>query len=307
MAKRLFFGHHYVRNGPAPGASASPERLRKQIEALLDGGWEFLTCGEIAGRMVGGRPLPERVASISFDDGLKDQYVNAFPILKELGVPATFFIITCTLKDELPPVIGFQILIDRIGVERMVLEVLPDAFAGTPYLDLLDPDRYDASGRKMGEPPEMRRIKWMFNHWPSQAFKRDMLAEMFRRCLGESAQGTMAREWFMSAEDICELQKAGMEIGSHSVTHPPFDVSGLAEIMTELVESASKIGETTGHSPVSFAWPFGGRFRPAVQELAGRFYSSAWNYFSALTTMPEGDYRFTNVPRLHEAKILPEL
>ncbi|MBI4122657.1 MAG: polysaccharide deacetylase family protein [Parcubacteria group bacterium] len=256
MAKRLFFGHHYVRNGLAPGANASPEQLRKQIKALLNGGWEFLTCGEVAGRMVGGRPLPERVASISFDDGLKDQYVNAFPILEELGIPATFFIIACTLKGELP---------------------------------------------------EMRRIKWMFNHWPSQAFKRDMLAEMFRRCLGEGAQGTMAMEWFMSAEDIRELQKAGMEIGSHSATHPPFDVSGLAEIKTELVESASEIGETTGRSPISFAWPFGGRFRPAVQELAGRFYLSAWNYFSALTAMPEGDYRFTNIPRLHEAKILPEL
>lgn len=306
MGKVWHLGYHYIRNGNAPGPNCTPERLRKQIAALQDEGYEIITCGEVAKRLHKGRPLPEKHATLSFDDGLKDQYTTTFSILKECGVPATFFYITCALDGRLPPVIGFQILIELFGAERLEKEILPKVFRGTPYLDLLDPQRYDASGRKMGEAPEFRRIKWMFNHWPSQAFKQEKLDEIFAEYIGEGIQERYAREWFMSGNDLRELTAAGMEIASHTVTHPALDVTGIADIEQELITSQRRLSDEVGLAVSSLAWTFGGQFRLAARQIAGRYYSSAWNFLSALNEMPETVYSdFTDIPRLHEQAFLP--
>ena len=298
---------HYIRDGKAPGPNCTPDRLRWQIGALRAEGYEFLTCGEITNRLLENRTLPEKHVTLSFDDGLADQYTTAFPILKELGVPATFFCITCALDGELPPVIGFQILIERLGPRRLETEILPKAFQGTPYLDLLDPKRYDVSGRKMGEPPELRRIKWAFNHWPPQAFKREKLDELFAEYLGEGSQERCVREWFMSDEQLREMAGAGMEIGSHTRTHHALDVTGLEDIEQELEASRRRLRkEVSGAAARSFAWPFGGDFRPAARKLAANWYESAWNFRSALTKMPEGVYDdLTDIPRLNEQVFSP--
>lgn len=303
----LHLGYHYVRDGKAPGPTCTPERLRRQITVLKEEGYEFLTCGEITKRLLENRTLPEKHVTLSFDDGLADQYATAFPILKELEVPATFFYITCALDGELPPVIGFQILIDRLGPKRLETEILPKAFAGTPYLDLLDHSRYDASGRKMGESPELRRIKWMFNHWPSQTFKREKLDELFAAYLGEGSQERFVREYFMSGEQLREMAGEGMEIASHTNTHPALDVTGLGDIEQELAASRRRLRkEVSGAAARSFAWPFGGDFRPAARKLAANWYESAWNFRSALTQMPKGVYDdITDIPRLNEQVFLP--
>lgn len=305
--ENLHLGYHYVREGKAPGPNCSPNRLRVQIEALLRDGYEIFTCGEVARRLRQDKSLPEKHATLSFDDGLKDQYTTAFPILREFGVPATFFYITCALENELPPVIGFQILIDQLGAERLEQEILPTVFKGTPYVDLLDPARYDVSGRKVGELPEVQRIKWMFNHWPSQAFKRDRLAEMFSRYIGDDSQGRFAAEWFINKNELLEMQQAGMEIASHSDTHPPLDISGFVEIEQEAQISKQKLFDLLGRSVETFGWTFGGQFREDTKRVVGRSYTTAWNFFSIIEAMPDQPYAdFLDIPRLHEQLFLPE-
>ena len=42
----------------------------------------------------GGKPLPERSVLITFDDGLKNNYTIAFPILQSLNMPAAIFLTT---------------------------------------------------------------------------------------------------------------------------------------------------------------------------------------------------------------------
>lgn len=305
----LHLGYHYVRDSKAPGPNCSPNRLRAHLVELKKNGYEFITHGEIARLILAQRPMPQKCALLSFDDGVKDQYTTAFPILKEFGIRATFNYITCVLGGKLPPVIGFQILIDKFGAERIEKEILPEVFKGTPYMDLLDHKRYDVSERKVGEPMEMRRIKWMFNHFPSQAFKRDKINEMFSRFVGEGAQEEIVKDWFMTKEELVEMARVGMEITSHSHTHPPFDISGKEEIKYELSESKKILDNLFGKTTESFCWPFGGYYSEAVKQLvADAGYFSAWNFSSPLIKMPEDPYKnIYDIPRLNEMRFLPDI
>jgi peptidoglycan/xylan/chitin deacetylase (PgdA/CDA1 family) len=307
--KALHLGYHYVRDvreGEAPGPNCPPERLRAQIEFLIDNRYEFLTCGEIAKRLINGLPLPPRHVTLSFDDGLIDHQTTVAPILRQYGVPATFFYITCALDGELSPVIGFQILIEILGAERLKREVLPEVFKGTPYLDLLNPMLYDATGKKIGEPIELRRIKWMFNHWPSQEFKRDCIALMFEEFVGKGTEEQYAKRWFMQEEELLILRRDGMEIGAHTHTHPPFDIAGCAEVSVECRESQEVLESVTGDYVTTFAWPFGGQFREEVVAKVSGYFNSAWNFYSGLTHMPQNVYgNLYNIPRLNEAVFDP--
>ena len=49
-----------------------------------------------------GEPLPARVFVVTFDDGYDSIYHHAWPILKELSVPATVFVVTSFLDAERP-------------------------------------------------------------------------------------------------------------------------------------------------------------------------------------------------------------
>ena len=54
----------------------------------------ILTLRELDDRLQAGAPWKEPAALVTFDDGYRDNFEEAVPILKELNVPATFFIPT---------------------------------------------------------------------------------------------------------------------------------------------------------------------------------------------------------------------
>jgi peptidoglycan/xylan/chitin deacetylase (PgdA/CDA1 family) len=75
------------------GAFTTPKRFRKQMAYLRKLGIASYTASEMIERFLNDGRFPERAISITFDDGWKDNYTNAFPILKEYGVKATIFLV----------------------------------------------------------------------------------------------------------------------------------------------------------------------------------------------------------------------
>lgn len=71
----------------------SPERFRGDIELLRESGFQFVTVADLA-KLAGGERLPPGYVTLSFDDGMQDNYAVALPILQDLGVPATVYVIS---------------------------------------------------------------------------------------------------------------------------------------------------------------------------------------------------------------------
>lgn len=77
----------------------SPFRFSEQMRWLKEKGYTVLTLDEaMKGLSMG--TLPERAVLITFDDGYRDNYENAFPVLGREALPATVFPVTSFVRGE---------------------------------------------------------------------------------------------------------------------------------------------------------------------------------------------------------------
>lgn len=84
--------YHHV--SPKPGlVTCSPENFRAQMAWLARHGWHTLSTTAFAECLVTG-VIPKKSVLITFDDGYLDNWVYAYPVLKEFGQRATLFLIT---------------------------------------------------------------------------------------------------------------------------------------------------------------------------------------------------------------------
>lgn len=82
------------------GAFTAPLKFEKQILYLKKKGFEFYTASELVKFYLANGEFPPKAISITFDDGWKDNYTNAFPILKKYSAKATIFLVpSCVGKN----------------------------------------------------------------------------------------------------------------------------------------------------------------------------------------------------------------
>ena len=86
--------YHSVDPSEANEVIISPEKLREELTFIKDSGYTTLTMSELNDYILNNAPIPEKSIVITFDDGYADNYANAFPILKELDIKATIFVIS---------------------------------------------------------------------------------------------------------------------------------------------------------------------------------------------------------------------
>jgi len=70
-----------------------PHILEEQIKTLISGGYNFMTNSELADVLDGKANLPSNPILLTFDDGYRDFYTDAYPILKKYNVKATEYVI----------------------------------------------------------------------------------------------------------------------------------------------------------------------------------------------------------------------
>lgn len=88
--------YHSV-NPPAsynmPMLTVSPRTFEKQMRFLREHNYNVITLEALANLIRGKKRIPSKTLTITLDDGYRDSYTHAFPILKKYQMPATIFII----------------------------------------------------------------------------------------------------------------------------------------------------------------------------------------------------------------------
>jgi peptidoglycan/xylan/chitin deacetylase (PgdA/CDA1 family) len=153
---------------PAARTATDPFTFRQQMRFLMTAGCNPTDLSQVVGWLRDGVRPPDKTVIITFDDGLRDFYTHAFPVLQEHSFSATVF--------------------------------LPTGFIGT-------------SRRSFNK---IECLTW---------------------------------------SEVREMRKAGIQFGSHTVSHPQLAELPRVEVMRELAVSKAEIERHLGESVVAFAYP----------------------------------------------------
>lgn len=209
--------------------------------------------------MIGPGDLPDivargtgRYALITFDDGYRDNYEVAFPILKAEGVAATFFIATGFVDTPRLPWWDEIAWMVRTS-QRRSIDMRGWLDAPVP---LDEPDREGA----------VRTLLRGFKAAPADAADRYLAA--VADATGSGRCGVDARDLWMTWEMVREMRAAGMTIGGHTSAHIVLARASADRQREEILACGRRLSDETGDPMYYFSYPVGGRqsFTPATRE-----------------------------------------
>lgn len=210
--------------------------------------------------------LPARAACITFDDGYANNATEALPVLRQLGLCATFFVASGFLD-------GGRMWNDTI-IELVRRSPLPWLDAGAAGLDALP--LTDLAARRRAIATLIGRLKYL------PLAQRALIVEQ----LALAARCALPDDLMMRSSQVKALRHAGMEIGGHTVHHPILATLDEAAARAEIVGGKQALENLLGAPVPLFAYPNGG---PGTDFLARDVaLVRAAGFEGAVTTAPGG-------------------
>jgi len=247
--------YHRIADVAAPGmefdpgvVSATPEMFERQMRHVAR---EFTVIGmpDLHEHLTTGRRLPERPALITFDDGYRDNYDAAFPVLRAMGLPAVIFLVTGAIGtdrvmwwDELSYLLGRT---DRSRAE----------------LPLAGPRTVATTADRAAVRTEMLRL---LKAVPDVA--RATAMDDLRVALDVPAPRPRT-PLFMGWDEVEHLVANGVECQPHTVDHPLLIRVDAERARAEVARSAAEIVARTGRPARAFAYPNGDYDATTLQAL----------------------------------------
>jgi peptidoglycan/xylan/chitin deacetylase (PgdA/CDA1 family) len=289
----LVVGYHRVveefeaeARGYIPSMLISQATLEKQLDWI---GREFeFVDPDMMGKWLNGERSRggKRVAVVTFDDGYRDVYEHAFPILRRKGIPALVFVVT--------GLVGTQDLQIHDALYLVLRGVLGRVARGELSWDMLvraaDVELVESGdpGRTPVEPYALMRRLFTTQ---SQRSLRALIARLQHHSgvSRDVPSGMRMLTWEM----LAEMQNAGVRIGSHTVSHALLTNESAEFVADQLSQSQRVLSEKLGGRAAHFAYP-DGRFNRWTAEAVAEA-----GYRYAYTICQHRDARFPNltIPR----------
>jgi len=220
----------------------------------------FVTLDDIGEHIVSGKRFDKPVAAVTFDDGYRDVYEHAYPVLKRKGIPAGVFVVT-----------------DLVGrpfwqVHDRLYHLMTKAFA-----------TWNDPQREIAGLFHALRLPAACLTWNRLAANNPMLAVtsilpelplVEVRRLMDALEATVGNGFCdvpltLNWAELAEMNKAGITIGSHTKSHVSLPTEAPDVVVEELAGSKRQLERYLGKPVDHFAYP-GGQFTPAIVEAVRR-------------------------------------
>jgi len=246
-----------------------------------------VSMAQVAAWLERGDTLPQNALAVTVDDGYRDFYQVAYPVLGEYGIPATVYLVSEFLDRKL------WLWVDQVRYAFLQGKALP-ADLGTPL------------AREQAALEMVEAVKRLPNAERLRLLAR--LPDQLQTCLPREAPPEYEPlRW----DEVREMAAGGIEFGAHSRTHPVLSrVVGAEELAREIAGSKRQIEQHLDRPVDHFCYPHGSNedfgteavesvrlagFRTAVTTAKGLIYPGAnplrlprigvelgldWNYFA---------------------------
>ena len=183
----------------------------------------------------------ETLVSITFDDGYRDNYENAFPILRRHGLSATIFLTTGSIDSREP--LWFEQLslaLKKTSREKLDLETDPPL----RFRIRTQPERLEANGqiqKFLTDLPDVERRQWLARVLRALGVEGD-----------EERHGKM-----LTWEQVRYMRARGFDFGGHTITHPFLSRTTEQQACDEIFGCKASIEEALQCPVRYFAYPNG--------------------------------------------------
>jgi peptidoglycan/xylan/chitin deacetylase (PgdA/CDA1 family) len=233
--------YHLVSDAEIPHVSGlykfrSVGQFKADLEFFLRS-YVPITLQDLINHLNDGHTLPARCFLLTFDDGFREVYDIVAPILRSVGVPATFFLITSAIDNhqlcdpqKKSLLIRAVASVQKMSTQQEVCQRL--ATAGISGADA---------------PSQIRNISRSQRH----------LLEELAALLGcDFAAYSAEAKPFLTSEQVRDLQRQGFGIGAHTVDHPRYPELTLSEQLFQTLESLTWLSDRYQFKCESFAFPY---------------------------------------------------
>lgn len=238
---------------------------------------------DLIGHLRSGNSLRGLNVLITFDDGYIDNYTLAYPVLKELRIPAIFFIASAMVRDR---TLGWWDIAAYLIKSADRREI---CWRGT-VLDLT----YDRTGAIRYFQALLQKMR--------PAGMRDLMEELAEYCRVPFPDADEQDAQIMNWDQIRTVYRDGITIGSHTHSHPTMSTLSAREQKEEMLISATMLKEKIGAAVRSVAYPLGGRAHiseDTVRAAAEAGYEAGFSFntgYNILTRMDRYDLKRISGP-----------
>ena len=262
----------YDNNGFQPNASFKIKRrdFESQIK-FLKKNYEILPLNVLIDLLKKKDDVTGKIA-ITFDDGYRDNYEHAYPILREHEVPATIYLLASIFNND-------NILLWWLQLEETISSAkecnIRFKFMNTEYTGTL---KNDESKKKFF----MKISRLLIKSEPAK--QRDLLIAL------TEAAGLVElsdhRDYLLFLEMIMEMKDSGLiSFGSHTFSHCALNILSKSDLKRDVLESKRVIESYLGDTITSFSFPYGKSL--FINKRVLRIVKKA-GYLYAVTGIPGG-------------------
>lgn len=247
------------------GLAVKPETFKKQMEfiknnyTVLKGDDDWSKCNEDA-------------IVVTFDDGFEDNYLNALPILEEVGIPATFFISTGNINTN-----------HETWCNELVWIIFESTRIKEKFVTDSTAVQFEYETDNVYKRTELYRILRTILMRVSNDDRNKIMQDL--KIWGNvSNREVRTSHRMLSQEQIKQMACSKyVTIGAHTVNHPSLGMLEYDEQMYEILESKKELESIIGKRIELFSYPFGGQSNFSKDTI--RILQEV-GFTKAMTTMP---------------------
>ncbi len=247
-----------------PGLLISQATFRRHVEEARAAGYEFASIGDAVEVIAGRKKAKRDLCVITFDDGYRDVYRYAFPVMKEMGVPAITYLPSSFIGTNR------RLTHDRLfhlvkWVQKSRLQLVYDTMppAGAALFSEI------FSGRKSVS----AALDDFIEHTPNGVLTA--LVDALEQQLGAGPELKPEQGDLMSWDEVRKMSKAGFDFGAHTLHHTVLTLESIDAIENEIRSSKEVLERELGRPVVDFAYCNGWYSDEVIDALKRNGFRSA--------------------------------
>jgi len=258
--------YHRVGSGGVPFYSnLDPGVFEAQIRYLRRA-YRIVSLDDLCRELDAGGP-PGQAVAITFDDGYRDLYTTAFPILRRYGVPATVYLTASTIET------GEIAWYDRIFAIAMFSQ------ASALELDGNSPRRFTLSSQESRLHAATEIVNALRGYQNGDRIAACAALEKNADLPGSAWE---LKNRMLTWTQIREMQESGISFGAHTMSHPVVSQLAYSERQRELGDSKWLLENRLQRPVEHFAFPFGS---PSDIDSESCVLMPGYGYRSAASTV----------------------